>query len=842
MAAIEAIVPAQATAGASQEPSQSSSGSLAEAAKEASPGCPSPSVSQAAEPDAEAGMANHTGPSDEAVTGVEPGGGELGREKQRDRKENRKTRKARKAEVKGKRRDARAEARLAAEKAMRDLDEQPHEELLAAMEAACAAKWKTWQAGKSWDPETAGLLDEALQAMAKAFSPTPADTEARLAVVDRVNSAIQAAIPSQQGIYVEAYGSFVSGSYNASSDLDMSLEGEWVADPEAPDFPPSPQMGDWSKPTRAKMLRKVCKILKKAKVSRGYVEIIAHARIPLIKFVDSVTGISCDLCVGNAGAAFKSHVMGFMNNIDWRFAPLTMLVKRWAKEHSLNNPSMGSFNSFALSLMVAFYMQTCKPPALPPICDLFAGTRGALQGRPLEFGPYNPMASPESLEVARSRALQFKERAFGEKQTASLATMFSDFIALLVGAINWWATEGTGIVRISAWAGCWTTHPWASLFTVAVEDPFDASENCARSLSTRDSKSGLKVVKHAISAMEWTTGALQTIQPSTGLADLVDELFGSGTVDGLPHTLQKKLKRGTAFPGKPVLQLPAEPGLRPGDINFRDTDQWKNWTPRAERRQGRRPARGAEVVGAAGTGAEAGANAMAPSASEEHKQLAPPPPAALKQERGREGRREGGRKAARQNQQQQEPGGGSTRCHTAEERSAELAGLDVSLRGLHSGGGIPSISSPQLPSPVSMGGGLAAARPMSPQPPGFEQRPRSTLPASPGFDGAQQRPKRSGRQRRRGGRGERSGQAEADGGPRGPPSAGANGLIGPPDGVGQGSPASGPSDRPGGSERAGERARGGRGRPHGRRSRPRATADTAQQPVPAPQHAAPAAV
>ena len=65
---------------------------------------------------------------------------------------------------------------------------------------------------------------------------------------------------------MEAFGSYVSGFYNSTSDLDMSLEGSWVKDNSMPDLKPIDQMGNWGKNTRAKMLKKLCSILKKAKV------------------------------------------------------------------------------------------------------------------------------------------------------------------------------------------------------------------------------------------------------------------------------------------------------------------------------------------------------------------------------------------------------------------------------------------------------------------------------------------------------------------------------------------------------------------------------------------------
>lgn len=38
-------------------------------------------------------------------------------------------------------------------------------------------------------------------------------------------------------------------------------------------------------------------------------------------------------------------------------------------------------------------------------------------------------------------------------------------------------------VRASTWAGRWTHRHWAKGYFVGVEDPFDATDNCARSIA-----------------------------------------------------------------------------------------------------------------------------------------------------------------------------------------------------------------------------------------------------------------------------------------------------------------------------------------------------------------------
>eukprot|EP00873_Tetraselmis_striata_P003637 jgi/Tetstr1/423901/TSEL_014524.t1 len=420
------------------------------------------------------------------------------------------------------------------------------EALRVAMEASCASQEELWLSTSKWDPETAALLDKAMHRLVNMNSPTRADKEARLAILDRISTALQAEL-GQPGVYVEPYGSFTTGIYNASSDLDIALE--------------------------------VIKILKKHRISRGYVEIIRGARVPIIKFVDAATGIPCDLCVGNGGAAFKSEVLGYLATVDPRFVQLTVLVKKWAKAHGINNPSCGTFNSFALTLMVTFYLQTIKPAALPPLCDLFAGNLGAFKGRPLDHGPYGPLAGAESLEVARTRAIKFKETGFGGKQNASLAELFAGFVVHMGAALSWWNERGSGSVRISAWAGLWTVHPWEQQqYLVSVEDPFDAAENCARTLGVRQMAAKDRTLQKVVDLFHWTEDGLRELGPTTGLASVLDELFGDGTAAQLPAEWGLGLAvrpKGARVAPKTTSPQQRGGGLKAGDVNFRDSDTWK---------------------------------------------------------------------------------------------------------------------------------------------------------------------------------------------------------------------------------------------------------------------------
>ena len=82
---------------------------------------------------------------------------------------------------------------------------------------------------------------------------------------------------------------------------------------------------------------------------------ILGARVPIIKFVDAVSGLDCDIAVGSSGAVFKSAVMGLLAQHEWRFGALVRLVKLWARDKGANDPANGTLNSFALTLMVSVH-------------------------------------------------------------------------------------------------------------------------------------------------------------------------------------------------------------------------------------------------------------------------------------------------------------------------------------------------------------------------------------------------------------------------------------------------------------------------------------------------------
>jgi hypothetical protein len=257
------------------------------------------------------------------------------------------------------------------------------------------------------------------------------------------------------------------------------------------------------RPMQVQFLRALSQRLRAAGAVR--VQPILHARVPIIKFVDGRSGLDCDIAIGSCSAVFKSAVLGLLARYEWRLGALVRLVKLWARRRGINDASAGTLNSFALTLMVVFHLQTRTPRVLPPISELFlpAGASAAdAAARPMQAGAPPDMAS---LQEA-GRRLTAMAAAGGDGNRETLLELLSGFFALYRGVLGGWAPPGGGggggggggaepgggeaaarllrRVRVDTWAGALRHEPWEreGVYLASVEDPFDSTDNCARTV------------------------------------------------------------------------------------------------------------------------------------------------------------------------------------------------------------------------------------------------------------------------------------------------------------------------------------------------------------------------
>ncbi|MCL7039032.1 hypothetical protein MKW94_027048, partial [Papaver nudicaule] len=100
---------------------------------------------------------------------------------------------------------------------------------------------------------------------------------------------------------------------------------------------------------------------------------LLHARIPLLIFESNLQNISCDISISNLLCQIKSKFLYWITGIDERFRDMVLLIKEWAKSQHINDPKNGTLNSHSLCLLVIFHFQTCEPPILPPLRDIYEG-------------------------------------------------------------------------------------------------------------------------------------------------------------------------------------------------------------------------------------------------------------------------------------------------------------------------------------------------------------------------------------------------------------------------------------------------------------------------------------
>jgi len=446
--------------------------------------------------------------------------------------------KAKKKAIRQQKRESSRAACLAIESAAIELEKLAPRELTSKMEEACAAFATKWQSAKDWDVGAAGQLNIAMQALAKTQMLTDEERTRRVDVINRVADLISKSFPMQKGLRIVPYGSFVSGICNHFNNLDLSLEGTWE---DGVGSPPK-QLSAVQQKTQRLIFREIVDALKGSRISKGRVKVVLRSRVPVLKFVDRCSGISCNLCLSNTAAIEKSEVLQWLGEIDGRFLQLMTLVKLWAKAHKINASQSGTFNGFTLAMMVIFHLQSLKLPVLPPLCEIFGGATNDCADHLLASKPHTESHRIFAYE-ARSVASQYRDGRYGCCQLASVLELFASFIVHMKAAIEWWLQGGSSFVRLSTWAGGWTANGWQKPYAVAVEDPFDASENCARSIGTRGRDCG-RTQDFILKVMTASAEALSKINTETCLGDLLCELFGKKSLVLLPPELCNGLKTG----------------------------------------------------------------------------------------------------------------------------------------------------------------------------------------------------------------------------------------------------------------------------------------------------------
>ncbi|XP_068635955.1 protein HESO1-like isoform X2 [Aristolochia californica] len=221
------------------------------------------------------------------------------------------------------------------------------------------------------------------------------------------------------------------------------------------------------------LLRDIMRALQRRGVHK--LEFIPRARVPLLKF-ESNQSISCDISIDNLLCQIKSKYFLWISDIDERFRDMVLLVKEWAKAQGINDPKNGTFNSYSLTLLVIFHLQTCKPSILPPLMSIFDGNIADLIG----------MRSHASIETTCAvNIARFKRERYRRNQS-TLSELFVSFFEKF-SMIKTHSAEHVICTYTGNWERKRNQSRWMRTPSpILIEDPFEQTENAARSVGSFD--------------------------------------------------------------------------------------------------------------------------------------------------------------------------------------------------------------------------------------------------------------------------------------------------------------------------------------------------------------------
>ncbi|KAK7282230.1 hypothetical protein RIF29_10854 [Crotalaria pallida] len=286
---------------------------------------------------------------------------------------------------------------------------------------------------------------------------------------------------------VEGYGSFVMDMFNQKSDLDLSIN-----------------FNDLIEVSRMKMKEILRKFSKKlfALQRNGHVtgvELILCAKVPIVKVTDCGTGIECDLSVDNRDGIAKSRIIHAVSAIDERFRMLCFLMKSWAQAHDINSSKDRTLNSLSIVSLVAFHLQTCDPPILPPFSALLK----------------------EGADIASVTNIVSTYSNYGKRNQDSLAKLFITLFVKLASVEIFWQKGFCA----SLYEGSWIIKSWAGRsYSISIEDFTDRSENVARAVGTEELKTIYTCIHESLNhILAFLNGHMPGLE-------LMDLLFGMHTV------------------------------------------------------------------------------------------------------------------------------------------------------------------------------------------------------------------------------------------------------------------------------------------------------------------------
>ena len=183
-----------------------------------------------------------------------------------------------------------------------------------------------------YSPDAIGLHEE-IKDFYDYMSPTLEEAYMRTEVVDRIKSVVQDLWPDAQ---VEIFGSFRTGLYLPTSDIDLVVFGKWES---LPLF------------TLEKAL------LEKGITDRKAIKVLDKASVPIVKLTDLQTDVKVDISFNTKNSVESAKLIKkFMDDFP-NLKYLVLVLKQFLLQRDLNEVFTGGISSYSLIYMTISFLQ-----------------------------------------------------------------------------------------------------------------------------------------------------------------------------------------------------------------------------------------------------------------------------------------------------------------------------------------------------------------------------------------------------------------------------------------------------------------------------------------------------
>lgn len=183
-------------------------------------------------------------------------------------------------------------------------------------------------------------------------APQAFEQTARKKLVGRISQALgKIRLFETDSGSIQCFGSYPAGLYLPTADMDLV----YVSDGHFRGGPPTPEVSVG--PQRVKqILQKVARQLDKAHILAARPNLIHKARVPIIKFQDSVTGLDVDISFENLGGVQAQATFEFYKETYGDMVYLVALVKQFLVMRGLNEVHTGGLGGLSVICLVVSYL------------------------------------------------------------------------------------------------------------------------------------------------------------------------------------------------------------------------------------------------------------------------------------------------------------------------------------------------------------------------------------------------------------------------------------------------------------------------------------------------------